>query len=106
MKKTITLDILTCNINSDGRPYVQIFDEYNEYSLKNKLNVTVNLTLDIHSLEIDNFESMVESLFMKKKTKYDMYTYDCSYTTKNGEYLLDLNNRISDEHIKLFHPIM
>ncbi len=83
---------------------MQYVDEFNEYSLKNKLNITLNLTLDLPTTEVDYFKSMVESLLLKRSTKYDMYIYDSSYTMKYGEYLLDLNNRIPDAHIKLFYP--
>jgi len=92
------------NVNPDGSPYVQIIDDFNEYSLNNNLNIIANLILDMQSLEVNYFESMVESLLIRKSTKYDIYIYDNSSTQKYGKYLLDLNNRIPDEHIKLYHP--
>jgi len=102
--ETIELNILTNNLNPDGQPYVNIIKDFDEYSLKNKLNITVSLTTDKHGTDVDYYESMVESLLKKKNPKYDLYFYDNSFTSEYGEYLLDLNNRISEEHLKLFHP--
>jgi len=95
---------LTYAINPEGRPYVQNIDDFNEYSLKNKLNITVNLKYDLQGSPLEHFKSMVESLLIKKSPKYDIYFYDNSFTQKYGPYLLDLNGKISEEHIKLYHP--
>eukprot|EP00833_Pecoramyces_ruminatium_P000322 jgi/Orpsp1_1/1174354/evm.model.c7180000049786.1 len=79
--------------------------DFNEYSEKNNLNITLNVniytSLDMKSFE--DFADNVESLLRKKTNKYDIYYFDNAYTIKYGPHLLDLKNYLPEEHIKMFN---
>lgn len=45
---------------------------------------------------------MVDSLFKKRSTKYDIFFYDNIYTKKFSSYFVDLNNYIDKKHIDMF----
>ncbi|ORX83231.1 periplasmic binding protein-like II [Anaeromyces robustus] len=85
--------------------YLSMVNDFNEYSEKNNLNITVKI--NVHSTaDLKNFESFafsVESLLIKKSNKYDIYYYDNSYTQKYGPYLLDLKEYLPEEHIKMYN---
>eukprot|EP00833_Pecoramyces_ruminatium_P000409 jgi/Orpsp1_1/1174441/evm.model.c7180000050111.1 len=49
-----------------------------------------------------DYGSMVESLLKRKSKKYDLFFYDNTYTPKFGPYLLNLNEWVSESHIKMF----
>ncbi|KAL6635675.1 hypothetical protein U3516DRAFT_529780, partial [Neocallimastix sp. 'constans'] len=81
-------------------------EKFNEYSENNNLNIYINLNL-ITSLNstanVDNFGFMIETLLRNKKNKYDLYYFDYTYTPILGSYLLDLNDRIPNNLLKIFN---
>jgi len=46
---------------------------------------------------------MIETLLRNKKNKYDLYYFDYTYTPILGSYLLDLNDRIPNNLLKIFN---
>lgn len=41
-------------------------------------------------------------MLRKKSNKIDIYFYDSIYTPRLGQYLLDLNEYLSEEYIEIF----
>eukprot|EP00833_Pecoramyces_ruminatium_P018892 jgi/Orpsp1_1/1192924/evm.model.d7180000096934.1 len=78
-------------------------DDFNNYSIENKLNATLYLKSYTLSDKIDSFGALIESLFIKKTNKYDLIYYDNAYTQKYGKYLLDLKKYLPKEHIEMYN---
>ncbi|OUM63868.1 hypothetical protein PIROE2DRAFT_9538 [Piromyces sp. E2] len=105
--KGIELNILAHSLNIEGQPFRQNVNDFNDYSRIHQLNITLNLIIYLpnnSSADVDNFIDMVESTLKRTPEKYDLIFYDNSYTSRYGEYLLDLRHRISTDHLALFHP--
>jgi len=85
--------------------YNDIVNEFNLYSKKNNLDISLNLTLfsdENTTYEISDFASTIEYLLKKKSQKYDIYIYDVLYTRKYSKYLIDLNEYLPEEHLNLY----
>ena len=54
------------------------------------------------TLSIENSATMIESLLMKKNSKYDIFFYDNSYIYRYYPYLLDLSIDIPEDHINMY----
>eukprot|EP00833_Pecoramyces_ruminatium_P013528 jgi/Orpsp1_1/1187560/evm.model.d7180000058609.1 len=105
--KNIVLNAIALTFEGNLGLYSEIGDEFNNYSIKNNLNITVNVNLmsSLNSTgDVTDFASMIESLLLKKNKKYDLYFYDNFYTSRFGKYLLKLDNYISEEHIAKYNP--
>eukprot|EP00833_Pecoramyces_ruminatium_P003044 jgi/Orpsp1_1/1177076/evm.model.c7180000060115.1 len=79
-----------------------MIDDFNEYSNRNNLNITVTLNTYRITGDFDSFGLTLESLFLKRSNKYDIYYYDSVYTQKYGAYLLDLKKYLPKEHIEMY----
>jgi len=45
---------------------------------------------------------MIDSLLVKKSTKYDLYFYYYNYSKKYGKHFLNLREYLPEEYIKVF----
>lgn len=64
-----------------------------------KLNL---FTKENSTVLVTDFEGMLESLFRKRSSKYDLYFYDNIFTPKFGKYLLPLDNYVPSEIFDLY----
>jgi len=93
-------------ISSESDPYSFLVDKFNEYSEANNLDVTIKLTLvskNNFTSSDEDYPSTVEALLKKKLFTYDLYFYDNAYSAKYGEYLINLYDYLSPEHIEMYH---
>lgn len=49
-----------------------------------------------------DYEELLDTLFLKKDTKYDLIFFNNIHTTRFGPHLLNLNDKLSDEIIDLY----
>jgi len=84
-------------------------DEFNKYSLNNKLNVTLNIEMmkfESPGDSYDNFRLLVESLLKKSvinNDKFDLYFYDLRFSDIYGPYLLDLKEYLPEEYLQMYN---
>jgi len=79
--------------------------KFNEYSKKNNLNITVDLNLlnpSNSTNETNDFGTTVEALLSKETDKYDIYFYDNVYTKRYGKHFINLEEKISKQHMDLY----
>ncbi|OUM69935.1 hypothetical protein PIROE2DRAFT_2135 [Piromyces sp. E2] len=92
---------------NDNQVYTPSVDEFNKYSIKNGLNIKLNLMLLTQAnitFSVTDYGTIVEALLNKNSKKYDIYFYDNVYIDKYGEYLQDLKGLISDDLINKYDP--
>jgi len=101
----VTLNAIATTENGVRFKYTPMINEFNEYSKKNGLNITVELTLfsKLNStLEVLDYEAHLNTLFSRKSNKYDLIFFDHIYTTVFGPHLLNLKEIISQDHIDMY----
>ncbi|OUM68823.1 hypothetical protein PIROE2DRAFT_3341 [Piromyces sp. E2] len=101
----IVLNAVALSLNENNHIYSSLISEFNKYSDINNLGVKVKLnvfTLRNSTSIADNFETMIETLLIRKSTKYDLYFYDQIYSNKLGQFFIDLNKYLDVNHIKMF----
>lgn len=103
MGNAITINAVAFSFNGGGKLYKPMLDLFNQYSVDNKLDITVKL--DLYTAEnstslVTDYESMLDSIV--KSDKYDIYFYDNIYSAKFGKYLLNLKEWLSEEHLNLY----
>jgi len=54
------------------------------------------------TMEVTNYESILISMFQKQSPKYDIIFYDNIYSVQFGPHLVPLNDKLSNEHIKMY----
>ena len=93
--------------NDDLYNYFSMEDAFNEYSMKNNLNITINIDLVKYEKPTDSyafFKHLIESLLKKQKSTFDIYFYNTKYINIYGTYLLDLYSKLPKENIERFNP--
>ncbi|ORY20943.1 periplasmic binding protein-like II [Neocallimastix californiae] len=89
--------------------YSKYTKEFNNYSKKNNLNIVLNIntfTKENSTVVVNQYESVLEFLFKKKSTKYELYFYDNIFTSKYGPYLLKLDDWVSKEQIDMYKDLV
>ncbi|ORX80961.1 periplasmic binding protein-like II [Anaeromyces robustus] len=107
--KAVTVNILGCSFLEAKNIYTPLANEFNKYAEENGIDITVNLDLitDSNSTQdIDDYGSLMETLFRRKSTKYDLYFYDDIYTIRYSSYMLNLKDYLSKEHIDLYSHVI
>jgi len=107
VKSTITLNAIAFSQNGGVGVYEPLINQFNEYSKENYLDINIHLNLFSElnaTTEVTDYEEMLDALFLKKNTKYDIIFFDNIYTTRFGPHLLNLNGSISDEILNLYKP--
>ncbi|ORX42201.1 periplasmic binding protein-like II [Piromyces finnis] len=103
----VTLNIICFSYSEDSQPFTPLADSFNNYSKENNLDITIKLHM-LSNLNVTNniedYVSLLDSLFKKKDEKYDIYFYETTFITDYDLYLLDLKKIIPEEHIKMFNP--
>jgi len=92
-------------------------NEFNEYAIKNNLNVTLEaevMKFENPTDSYSNFKLFVELSLKKSNSiktssneivhqgKFDIYIYNVKYTNIYGPYLLDLKENLSKEYIDMY----
>jgi len=102
--QNITINAILFSYYDDPNSYYKLFTrEFNEYSKKNDLGITVELeilTPETSSSVVENYGTTIDSLLVKKKQKYEIYFYYSAYSKKYGDYLIDLREYLPEEYIK------
>ncbi|ORX85084.1 periplasmic binding protein-like II [Anaeromyces robustus] len=109
----ISIDIAkSVNINAIifsecGAYYVfsDMVNDFNKYSKDNDLNININLnsiTRANFTHAVEDYESLLDYLFKKKSNKYDLILFDSIYKLRFGPHLLNLKDRLPEEHVKMY----
>jgi len=86
--------------------YRPLINDFNEYAVKNNLDISVELEVlstGTSTNVIENYGTTVESLLMRKSTKYDIYYYYSAYSQRYGKHFADLRKYLPEEYIKPFN---
>jgi len=104
--KSITLNSIAFTYYEQSQIFTPIINDFNRYSSENHLNITINLNLFTpanSTIDINDYGTMIDTLLKKRPPKYDLYFYDNAYSQKYGLYLLNLEKKLPEEHIKMYN---
>jgi len=104
--RAIDLNLIISTYETSGLAFPAYVDSFNEYSKKNNLNINLNmhlLTRDNFSFTVDNASLMFEYLLKKKKTAYDIYFFDGSWSHHYCPYFVDLRDYIEEDQFNLYN---
>jgi len=79
-----------------------IENDFNNYSHRNNLNVTLKMEFFSEKNSTRNrndHSSTIDSLLSRKSTKYDIYIFDPIYLKKLSSHFLDLKQHLPEEYI-------
>eukprot|EP00833_Pecoramyces_ruminatium_P009874 jgi/Orpsp1_1/1183906/evm.model.c7180000087172.2 len=102
---TLVLNAIAFSATGGSDLFTNIINDFNEYALKNELNIIIDLNLvddSNFSLTVENYEEMLMAIFEKKNTKYDIIFYDNIYTLKFGAHLIELDDILPKDHIDMY----
>ena len=84
-----------------------LIDQFNQYSKENNLDIELDMMLfsgaNTTITSTSEYGSTVDTLLLKKSTKYDVYCYDPVYIKKYAPHLEDLKPRLSKENLELYN---
>ena len=103
--KAVILNALAFTQNEGTQVYTFLINNFNEYSLKNNLNVTIDLNLFTpanSTKKTDDFCSVIDQFLKRKSDKYDIYFYNNIYTTRFEPHFLDLNKLLPRNHTAMY----
>jgi len=85
--------------------YKTLVSKFNQYSNAN--NLEINFALNIltpnnSTVDLNDFESLMETLVNKKSNKYDLYFYYGMYSSRYSDHFLELNTFFSENYLKEF----
>ncbi|KAG4083812.1 periplasmic binding protein-like II [Neocallimastix lanati (nom. inval.)] len=104
---SVVINAIAFTQNGGGTLYSPIINEFNQLSKDQNLDISIKLNLlssGNSTTSSVNYEELLDSIFKRKSKKYDLIFYDNIYTSKFEPYLLDLNNLLPEEHIKMYIP--
>eukprot|EP00833_Pecoramyces_ruminatium_P004711 jgi/Orpsp1_1/1178743/evm.model.c7180000066564.2 len=105
LSQTIDINAVAFSGNGAAPLYSNFINDFNTYSKENNLNINLNLNF-VSNVNLVNgdveYESFLDTLFMKKSKKYDIIFFDNIYRAKFGSYMLDLKNLLPKEHIDMY----
>eukprot|EP00833_Pecoramyces_ruminatium_P001306 jgi/Orpsp1_1/1175338/evm.model.c7180000053445.1 len=113
----ILIDYVTSKIILNALAFVRIknyeipsllTNEFNEYSERNNLNITINLILitpDNSTKNEDDFCSFLDFTLKRKTTKYDIIFYNNVYIQRFEDHFIDLYKLLPENHIQMFKNI-
>jgi len=102
----IELNALVITLASGSETFRYYTECFNKYSKENNLNVKLNLeqiTDQNSTYSLYNSGYMIETLLKKKKSKYDMFFFDNTYTDQYAPYLLDMKDLLPKDHIEMYN---
>jgi len=92
----------------DSQFYTAITNDFNEYAEKNNLDIKLKffvLSPSNSTKSVNDFKSVLDTMYHKHSTKYDLIFYKLSTDLKNfNHYFIDYNKWLPEEHIKKFDP--
>ncbi|ORX58371.1 periplasmic binding protein-like II [Piromyces finnis] len=89
-----------------GLTFKLYVDEFNNYSKEKNLDIDLKLnllTMNNFSVSMVNSNMMFESLLKKKKSSYDIYFFDASWTRQYCPYFVNLSKYLEKDHINKFN---
>eukprot|EP00833_Pecoramyces_ruminatium_P010649 jgi/Orpsp1_1/1184681/evm.model.c7180000090536.1 len=92
--------------DNSGITFKLYVDGFNKYAKENNIDIDLKmhlLTAYNFSITLENSNMMYESLLKKKRSKYDIYFYDSSWTQKFCPYFIDLRQYLEEEHINMYN---
>ncbi|KAG4090277.1 hypothetical protein H8356DRAFT_1279713 [Neocallimastix lanati (nom. inval.)] len=101
----ITINMISYSFFSNENIFQSIKQNFNDYAIKNNLNITLNINLfssKNSTQNINNFHSSIETLIDKKSDKYDLFTFDPIYIRNLYPYFIDLKEWLPSEYIDWF----
>ena len=87
--------------------YTNVVKDFNTYAEKNNLDIkiTFNLLTNTNStVSIEDFISVLDTMYYKHSTKYDIIFYEFSELKNFDRYFIDLNKWLTEEHKKMYYP--
>eukprot|EP00833_Pecoramyces_ruminatium_P015948 jgi/Orpsp1_1/1189980/evm.model.d7180000075904.1 len=105
-KQNVTINIIGSSILTFGDIYHAFIRDWEkhkkEYDLEHvKLDVTV-FSSENTTFDIADYESVVDSLLLKRSKKYDIFTYDPLYIDRYSYNFMDVKDLIPKEHLDLY----
>jgi len=82
--------------------FQSIENSFNDYSQKNKLNVTLRIEFFSNKNTTNNRyaqSSAIDQLLLRRSTKYDLYIFDPTYLKKLSSHFIDLKDWLPSEYI-------
>ncbi|ORX78901.1 periplasmic binding protein-like II [Anaeromyces robustus] len=86
--------------------YAMLTDDFNEFSKKNNLDITLELTVltSANSTVLNNGgKTTIQSLLENKSKRYEIYFYSFSGGAQFSDHLLDLNDYISPDITNMYY---
>jgi len=106
----VTLNALGFSFLEDCQFYTSVVNDFNAYAKKNNLDIHIKfnlLTTTNSTRSINDFISLIDIMYYKHSTKYDLIFYEFSEVRNFDHYFLDLNKWLPEEHIKMYdHEIL
>ena len=94
-------------LSEDSQFYTSLIDKFNQYSKENDLDIEVQFVY-LSSVNVTgyykDYDSFLEALFKKKDDRYDIYFYETTNNFNYDNYMIDLNELISEEKLNMFDP--
>jgi hypothetical protein len=79
--------------------------EFNKYAEEKNLDIELSILLYTEknsTLYVNDYGSTIEYLLRRGSTKYDIYFYDNMYSQRYSQYLINLEDYLSKDHIALY----
>ncbi|ORX83494.1 L domain-like protein [Anaeromyces robustus] len=76
--------------------------KFNEYSKENNLNIELYLNIFTNFNSTVERDVLLETFIKKNPPKYDIFFFDSRDTSKYGKYLLNLNDLVPEDHVKMY----
>ncbi len=90
MINAIELKAMAQKNNISNEIFSQLVSEFNEYSEKNNLDITLSLIFNGNENSIVNYNDLLKDILLKRSPKFDLFFYDPKYSAKFAEHLKDL----------------
>ncbi|ORX80087.1 hypothetical protein BCR32DRAFT_26408 [Anaeromyces robustus] len=103
--KALSLNALAFSKNGASELYLPLITQFNDYAKENGYNINLHLNLfsELNSTAlVTDYESMIDSVFRRKSSKYDLVFFDNIYTARFGPHLLNILDKLPKEHIDLY----
>jgi len=89
--------------------YRVITNAFNEYSREEGLGIEVELkvlTPDTAESDRESYSNTIDTLLLKKSSKYDLYFYFSTYIEAYGNHFIDLGDYLPKEYSDVFDEIV
>jgi len=104
-EKELTLNAIAFSVGGGTSLYYPIVTDFNNYAKEKGINTKIHLnlfTFDNATGVITDYESMLDSIFSRRNSKYDFIFYDSIFSPRYAPDLLDLKDIIPKETIDMY----